>query len=62
MRNNLDGVDLGLSCWGMPTPSIYMKGEADKGITNVRNTSSRHWQRWLGVANRCLVPATSFSE
>ena len=46
----------------MPTPTIYMKGEADKGITNVRNASSRHWQRWLGVANRCLVPATSFRE
>ena len=21
-----------------------------------------HWRRWLGPANRCLVPATSFSE
>lgn len=62
LRNNLDGVELGLSRWGMPTPPMYVKGEADKGITNVRNISSRHWQRWLDVANRCLVPATSFSE
>ncbi|GGF56868.1 DUF159 family protein [Azorhizobium oxalatiphilum] len=36
--------------------------EPDGGTTNVRNTSSKHWQRWLGPANRCLVPFTSFSE
>ncbi|MBP2150958.1 putative SOS response-associated peptidase YedK [Xanthobacter flavus] len=34
----------------------------DRGTTNIRNTSSKHWQRWLGPANRCLVPFTSFSE
>lgn len=62
IRNNLDGPELALSRWGMPTPPIYVKGEADKGITNVRNVASKHWQQWLGVANRCLVPATSFSE
>lgn len=62
LRNNIDGPELGLSRWGMPTPPIYVKGEADKGITNVRNVSSRHWQQWLTVENRCLVPATSFSE
>ena len=31
-------------------------------MTNIRNTSSKHWQRWLGPENRCLVPFTSFSE
>ena len=31
-------------------------------MTNIRNTSSKHWQRWLGVENRCVVPFTSFSE
>jgi putative SOS response-associated peptidase YedK len=36
--------------------------EPDKGTTNVRRTESRHWEPWLGVANRCLVPFTSFSE
>ncbi|ETR75076.1 hypothetical protein X566_20250 [Afipia sp. P52-10] len=36
--------------------------EPDKGTTNIRNTSSAHWKRWLGPANRCLVPFTSFSE
>ena len=36
--------------------------EPDAGTTNIRNTSSKHWQRWLGPKNRCLVPFTSFSE
>lgn len=39
-----------------------LKAEPDKGTTNVRNTASKHWTRWLGPANRCLVPLTSFSE
>ena len=36
--------------------------EPDSGTTNIRNTSSKHWQRWLGVENHCVVPFTSFSE
>jgi putative SOS response-associated peptidase YedK len=36
--------------------------EPDSGVTNIRNTSSGHWKRWLGPENRCLVPFTSFSE
>lgn len=36
--------------------------EPDGGTTNVRNTASKHWVRWLGPENRCLVPFTSFSE
>jgi len=36
--------------------------EPDGGITNIRNTSSPHWTRWLGIDNRCVVPFTSFSE
>ena len=39
-----------------------LRMEPDKGTTNIRNTASRHWQPWLGAANRCLVPFTSFSE
>lgn len=39
-----------------------LKVEPDGGTTNVRNTNSAHWKPWLGVANRCLVPFTSFSE
>jgi putative SOS response-associated peptidase YedK len=36
--------------------------EPDKGTTNVRNTNSVHWKRWLEPQFRCLVPFTSFSE
>ncbi|MCI4680594.1 SOS response-associated peptidase [Rhodoblastus acidophilus] len=49
--------------WGMPSPQFALKGKAtDPGVTNVRNVASPHWRRWLGPANRCLVPFTSFSE
>lgn len=36
--------------------------EPDAGTTNVRNTASAHWKRWLVPENRCLVPFTAFSE
>jgi putative SOS response-associated peptidase YedK len=36
--------------------------EPDKGTTNIRNVTSRHWKPWLGVEHRCLVPMWSFSE
>lgn len=39
-----------------------LRMEPDSGVTNIRNTSSAHWKRWLGPDNRCLVPFTSFSE
>lgn len=39
-----------------------LRMEPDKGTTNVRNTKSKHWVRWLGPDNRVLVPFTSFSE
>lgn len=39
-----------------------LRMEPDSGTTNIRNTSSKHWKRWLGVENRCVVPFTSFSE
>lgn len=39
-----------------------LKMEPDGGTTNVRNTSSKHWTRWLGVEHRCVVPVTSFAE
>lgn len=42
--------------------SELLKMEPDSGTTNIRNTSSKHWKRWLGVESRCLVPFTSFSE
>ncbi len=39
-----------------------LRMEPDRGTTNVRNTASKHWQRWLGPENRCLVPLTAFAE
>jgi putative SOS response-associated peptidase YedK len=39
-----------------------LRMEPDGGVTNIRNVSSKHWQRWLGVENRCVVPFTSFAE
>ncbi|NGO63978.1 SOS response-associated peptidase [Rhizobium daejeonense] len=36
--------------------------EPDGGTTNVRNTASRHWTRWLGVEHRCVVPVNRFAE
>jgi putative SOS response-associated peptidase YedK len=39
-----------------------LRMEPDGGVTNIRNVSSKHWQRWLGVENRCVVPFNSFAE
>jgi putative SOS response-associated peptidase YedK len=47
--------------WGMPSPPAYVKNY-DPGVTNIRNTSSPHWRRWLGPSSRCVVPFTSFAE
>lgn len=49
--------------WGMPSPQFALKGKTyDYGATNIRNTASPHWRRWLGPESRCVVPATSFAE
>ncbi|WP_131193740.1 SOS response-associated peptidase [Lichenihabitans psoromatis] len=39
-----------------------LRMEPDSGTTNIRNTASAHWKRWLGPNNRCVVPFSSFSE
>jgi hypothetical protein len=39
-----------------------LRMEPDSGTTNIRNVKSKHWTRWLGAENRCLVPFNSFSE
>jgi putative SOS response-associated peptidase YedK len=63
VRNGVDGRELALARWGMPSPQFVLKGRAvDPGVTNVRNVASPHWRRWLGMEHRCLVPWTSFSE
>jgi putative SOS response-associated peptidase YedK len=59
VRNDIDGErELVMARWGMPGPPQY--GSAP--VTNIRNLDSPHWRGWLGVRNRCLVPATSFCE
>ena len=64
VRNTMQGRELARLTWGMPTPPQFLKTRdaPDTGVTNIRNTASPHWRRWLGVPNRCLVPATAFSE
>jgi putative SOS response-associated peptidase YedK len=64
VRTGGDGVrELVMARWGMPSPAFALKGKkVDKGVTNVRNTTSPHWRRWLGPPSRCVVPFTSFSE
>ena len=63
IRTGAEGRALALMRWGMPSPSFALKNrKTDGGVTNVRNTGSPHWRRWLGPEHRCLVPFTSFSE
>jgi putative SOS response-associated peptidase YedK len=63
VRNQPDGRELTMARWGMPSPLFALQGKkSDPGVTNVRNVSSPHWRRWLGVESRCVVPFTSFAE
>lgn len=63
VRNTPEGRELAMARWGMPSPKEALAGlNYDPGVTNVRNTKSPYWRRWLGVENRCVVPFTSFSE
>jgi putative SOS response-associated peptidase YedK len=59
VRNTATGDrELIMMRWGMPCPPQF--GTA--AVTNIRNTASPHWRRWLGPASRCLGPVTSFCE
>ena len=49
---------LELMRWGMPGLPQF----GGKLVTNVRNTTSPHWRRWLEPESRCLVPVNSFCE
>jgi putative SOS response-associated peptidase YedK len=64
VRNVEDGQrELTIARWGMPSPKSAVEGRnSGPGVTNVRNASSPHWRRWLGVESRCVVPFTSFVE
>src|SRR5881227_4445786 len=57
VRVNEGERELTMMRWGMPNPPQF------PGITtNIRNTNSPHWRRWLAPESRCLVPFTSFCE
>jgi putative SOS response-associated peptidase YedK len=58
VRFNADGRELVLARWGMPGPPQY----GGQPVTNIRNVASPHWRGWLGVSNRCVVPANSCCE
>jgi hypothetical protein len=58
VRNVGEERELLLMRWGMPSPPQF----GGPPITNIRNTSSPHWRRWLKPESRCLVPFTSFSD
>ncbi|MDH2329034.1 SOS response-associated peptidase family protein [Cereibacter sp. SYSU M97828] len=64
IRNIGPTRELARLTWGMPTPPQFLKAPdaPDTGVTNIRNTASPHWRPRLGVAHRCIVPATAFSE
>jgi putative SOS response-associated peptidase YedK len=57
VRNAPEGVrELTIARWGMPSPAFALTNEkTDAGVTNVRNLSSSHWHRWLGVPDCCVV-------
>ena len=57
VRANEGDRELTMMRWGMPNPPQF------PGITtNIRNTNSPHWRRWLAPESRCLVPFTTFCE
>jgi putative SOS response-associated peptidase YedK len=58
VRNHGSQRELIKMRWGMPPPPKV----GGPPITNIRNMSSPHWRGWLRLENRCLVPASSFSE
>jgi putative SOS response-associated peptidase YedK len=62
VRNGAEGRELVMARWGMPSPFEILKGKNRDPVTNIRNVSSPHWRRWLGVENRCVVPFSSFAE
>lgn len=45
--------------WGFPPPP-FVGSKAP--VTNVRNTASAYWRPWLKREQRCIVPASAFSE
>jgi len=58
IRNNVGVRELAMARWGLPSPSYALEGkETDPGVTNVRNTKSSHWRRWIDAESRCRSAA-----
>jgi putative SOS response-associated peptidase YedK len=50
VRNQPEGRELMMARWGMPSAVFARNGKkSDPGVTNVRNATSPHWRRWLGI-------------
>lgn len=59
ITRNADGErEMRAMRWGFPPPP---QGSAAL-VTNVRNVASAFWRPWLKPEQRCVVPATAFSE
>jgi len=58
VHNHQSGREMVKMRWGMPPPPKF----GGPPVTNLRNLSSPHWRGWPKPENRCLVPASSFSE
>jgi putative SOS response-associated peptidase YedK len=58
IRNNKAGREMIMMRWGVPP----LPRTPEAPVTNIRNTSSPHWRKWLKPENCCLVPANSFAE
>lgn len=58
VRDTAKGRELLKMRWGFPSPPIY----GGRPVVNVRNVKSGYWKPWLKPEQRCLIPATSFSE
>ena len=43
-RGQDDGRELVMARWGMPTPSQFLKGPLDPGVTNIRDANSADWR------------------
>jgi putative SOS response-associated peptidase YedK len=63
VRTAPDGVrELTMMRWGFPPPT-FPGQKSLRPVTNIRNTSSRHWTPWLKKPeHRCLVQVTIFAE
>lgn len=63
VRNTAEGRELAMARWGMPSHPYNLRGKNyDRGVTNCREPEKDHWDQFMDVANRCVVPATSFCE